>query len=611
MRGYRYQLAAVLAAALVFIASVALRLSQPAPLPPSTPPAPPSATAAIESVAALPTSTPVSQPPTSPDGIPTFREGLVGDVQRLNPLFSPANAPDRDIAHLIFEGLTTTNAFGEPVPALAKSWVISSDGLEYILFLRDDVLWQDGTPFTATDVLYTMSLLRSPDFPGPEALGTFWQTVETEQLGEHIVRFRLTQPLGVFLDRLQIGILPEHALRGIGAAQLASHPFNLTPIGTGPYQLEQMLTDGERITEVRLRAAPNYRNRLPDGGRLPTERVAFRLYPTFDDAVSALEAGQVDGLSALSREQRQPLFMAANNASLDMHNQIENVLGVLLFNWQSESAPFFRDQRVRVALAAGLDRSSVIERTLSGAAIPADSPLMPGSWAYEADLPWPAYDPAYARELLQLAAERATRLSGEDAADATPAGDGSQIAPGAQPTATASPTPPPAALFTFSILVPDEPALVSLAQEIATQWSQLGVAVSVDAVALADYQQRLEQGLFDTVIVEYGLGDSADPDVYAFWNQGQYPDGENYSGVDDRRISVLLERARRDSWGINRAQAYDQFQREFADRVVALPLYYPIFSYVTNPRVDGIQLGFIGTPADRFREIERWRLLTP
>ena len=151
----------------------------------------------------------------------TFSEALIGHVQRLNPILASLNPVDADITGLIFEGLTRINAYGEPEPALAERWVISADGLEYTVFLRQDVLWQDGVPFTAADVDYTMSLLRSPDFPGAEDLNTFWRTVETQVLGQHLVRFRLTQPLGTFLDKLKIGILPEHALRGTGAAQIA------------------------------------------------------------------------------------------------------------------------------------------------------------------------------------------------------------------------------------------------------------------------------------------------------------------------------------------------------------------------------------------------------
>lgn len=612
MRSYRYQLVALLVAAGIFLVSLVVRLAQ-TPSTPSLPPTQPTAPTATEvivevSVSATPMAIPTIM--ASADGIPTYREAIVGEVSRLNPLLALSNPVDRDITSLIFEGLTTTNGYGEPIPALASHWVISSDGLEYTVFLRDDVLWQDGLPLTSADVLYTMSLLRSPDFPGPEALYEFWRTVETEALSDKIVRFRLTQPLGVFPEHLQIGILPEHALRGTGAAQLAAHPFNLSPIGTGPYQLETIHTDGSQITEVSLRASPNYRLRPEGEGGLPTERITFKLFGNFQAAVAALAQGDVDGLSASGRDDREALFVTANDQNLAMQNQIENSLGVLLFNWQSETATFFHDQRVRTALAAGLDRDTLIERTLGleNAGVLANSPLMPGSWAYDAELPWPSYDQNYARNLLGQAAARIERQNstGEETPSTT---DSGQIAPGALPTATPTATPIPTNLFEFAILTPDDPQLVALAQEIAHQWSQLGLAVTVDAVNAETYRQRLNDGQFDTAIAEYALGDSADPDVYSFWNEGQYPDGENYAGVDDLRISVLLERARRDPWGVNRARDYEEFQREFAERVVALPLYYPIFTYVTSPRLEGLQLGFIGTPSDRFRNVENWRLV--
>src|SRR4051812_36153837 len=237
LRGYRWQLLALLLSAVLFAVSLSLRSSdQP------TPSVPPTITAAATNANATATPDNIVIPPTAiPDvqAAPTvapasingsYREALVGKIQRLNPLLTQLNPVDRDITSLIFEGLTKTDSYGEPVPDLAERWLISSDGLEYVMFLRQDVLWQDGVQFNAADVMYTMSLLRSPDFPGDPALGSFWRTVETEQLGDYLIRFTLAQPLGNFLDRLQIGILPEHALSGTTAAQIAAHPFNLTPI---------------------------------------------------------------------------------------------------------------------------------------------------------------------------------------------------------------------------------------------------------------------------------------------------------------------------------------------------------------------------------------------
>ncbi|PJF41619.1 MAG: hypothetical protein D6737_11710, partial [Chloroflexi bacterium] len=210
-RGFRWQLLAFIIAAAAFALSFVLRSNDDERLPQL-----PTLTVTTQAVVPTPTPIPVQQettpltiPATSAAQVvasstqntaPIFREALIGSVRRLNPLFADLNPVDRDITSLIFEGLVRINEFGEPVPALAREWTISPDGREYVMVLRDDVLWHDGIPFSAADVTYTMAMLRSQDFPGSAELAAFWRTVETEQLGDHLIRFRLTQPLASFLD---------------------------------------------------------------------------------------------------------------------------------------------------------------------------------------------------------------------------------------------------------------------------------------------------------------------------------------------------------------------------------------------------------------------------
>ncbi|MFN8371738.1 MAG: ABC transporter substrate-binding protein [Anaerolineae bacterium] len=605
LRGFRWQFIALVLAIILFAISLLSRSSSGTQIGSPTLPASDAPTAA----AAIATETPITEALTpettvntplpvtnSGDGVVTYSEALIGGVQRLNPLFASLNPVDKDITSLIFEGLTRIDEYGEPVPNLALNWVVSSDELEYVVRLRQDVLWQDGVPFSAADVIYTMSILRSPDFPGLPALGAFWRTVEAEQLSSDLIRFRLTQPLGSFLDALSIGILPEHVLRGTGAAQLATHPFNLSPIGTGPYQLEALRSaNGVTIQQVDLRVAPVYRQRPEGQSGYALERVTFRLYDTFDAARQALQNGEVLGLAARNRSERLPLLTLV---SVNPLTTIEPTLGILLFNWDR---PFFRVERVRQGLEIGLNRQSIIERQLANIAVIADSPLLPGSWAYAANLPWPSYNPDTARSELAQARIPSAAATAEPTVD---------------PAATIDPnfTPAPSAvpstlLFSFNILTPDDPVLIAIATEIASQWSQYNIAVSVEAVDSATYQTRLDAGDFDTVLTELPMGYSADPDVYAFWHQGQYPDGRNYGNVNDRHISELLERARQTYNGINRIQLYAEFQQDFVQSAVALPLYYPLYTYAVSTRVNGVQLGgFIASPADRFRTIQDWVL---
>jgi peptide/nickel transport system substrate-binding protein len=126
----------------------------------------------------------------------------------------------------------------------------------------------------------------------------------------------------------------------------------------------------------------------------------------------------------------------------------------------------------------------------------------------------------------------------------------------------------------------------------------------VDAATL---QTRLEKGDFDAALVELSFEPNADPDPYVFWHQGQAGSGQNYGGMDDRRISETLEQARRDSNGLNRVALYRRFQELFAERVPALVLYYPLYTYAADARLQGVQLGFLSSPSDRFRHLKDWR----
>ena len=165
----------------------------------------------------LPTLIPATPIPFQQLDTATLNEAVVGCFKKLNPLLAGYNQPDLDASSLIFEGLTTTNQFGEAVPDLASSIATSNDGLTYVVKLRNDVLWQDGMPFSSADVLFTLHLLQDPAFPGRADLHHFWQTVQVEALDEVTLRFELAQPLAAFRDYLRIGILPAHALQGTQA----------------------------------------------------------------------------------------------------------------------------------------------------------------------------------------------------------------------------------------------------------------------------------------------------------------------------------------------------------------------------------------------------------
>ena len=573
-RGFRWQLPAFIFALILFAAAVAYRTSQTSISTARTSPPP-----AASSPTPPPTETPFPTAPALPNvgalNPGTYREGMVGGVQRLNPIFAHLNPIDHDISSLIFEGLYKTNAYGEPAPRLAADVRISSDHREYVVTLREDVKWQDGIAFTAADVLYTMSLLSAPEYADFSPLSQFWQTVETQKLTDYLVRFRLAQPLGSFTALLTIGILPEHALKGTAVAQLAQHPFNLSPIGTGPYQLSSLRSaDGSQINAVHLRLAPVYGERPEGRNGYLLDTLQFKLYQSAEDALQAYRMNQIDALANAAA--RGELIALPNSR---VYTQVEPSLCILILNWaDNDYGKVFADRRVRQALSLGLNQQELVQRHFASNAAFADSPLVPGAWAYQPNPIWTDVHVEQAAKLLESAGFGQSDSSAADALESLPR---------------------------FSLLVEDETALRALANDIAAQWRQSGFQVTVETAAPSQLVNRLEAGDFQAAIVRQQIG--SDADVYRYWHPSQRVNGQNYGAVSNNEISELLENARREPNGIHRVNLYQQFQETFAEQAIAIPLYYPLYTFIARDAIEGIRLGSLGTAADRFRGIQHWR----
>lgn len=575
-RGLRWQLIALLLAIAAFAAAAVFRISRQ-PMPPSTATAPPRTLAAVASDSPTPLLTAVpaadNRQPFTSVAASTFSEGLTGSVQRLNPLFAHLNPPDRDLANLIFEGLFAVNDYGEVVPRLAQELVISNDGLEYVVRLRDDVKWQDGTPLSAADIVYTLSLLSADDYADFSDTAAFWRTVETQKLSADLVRFRLAQPFSSFPLLLTIGILPEHALRGTTVRALASHPFNLTPIGTGPYQLAALRADTDgRINAAHLQRSPTHLERPEAQFGYLFRDLVFHLYTSEYEAIAAYESGAIDAIAL-----DDPPASLLSLPQSQHFRQAQSQLGVLIFNWNDRP---FEERRARQALALSLDSHRLTQSHFGSAAIHADSPYILGSSVYQPSSFWHAYNPEQARMLL-ASAELASAAEDVDA---------EEIADG------------PAS---FRLLVENSARLRGLAEGIASQWRVFGFDFEVDAVDAFTLGKRLESGDFDAAIISQHIG--ANRDLFRFWRPAQ---SGNYGAASQNEISELIEIARAEIHAGRRALIHRQLQEVFAEQAMAIPLYYPLLTYIVRDRIEGLNLGFLSSPADRFRGIQRWRPTT-
>src|SRR5262245_45657277 len=114
LRGFRWQLIVFVTALVLFGISLISHNSPGATPPESSPTLLPSPVVPENTPLPVPTDLPAAANAGTP--IITYREALVGTVQRLNPLLADLNPVDRDITSLIFEGLTRIDQYGEAVP---------------------------------------------------------------------------------------------------------------------------------------------------------------------------------------------------------------------------------------------------------------------------------------------------------------------------------------------------------------------------------------------------------------------------------------------------------------------------------------------------------------
>jgi peptide/nickel transport system substrate-binding protein len=160
------------------------------------------------------------------------------------------------------------------------------------------------------------------------------------------------------------------------------------------------------------------------------------------------------------------------------------------------------------------------------------------------------------------------------------------------------------------MVYPDDPLHTELALAIQNQWARIGADVSLEAVPfdtlLTDY---LTGGNYEAALVDLNLARSPDPDPYPFWHQAQINNGQNYAHWDDRPASEYLERARIIVELEERARLYRNFQVRFSRELPALPLFYPVYTYGVAEEVQGIRLGPLFDPSDRFLTVNDWYLL--
>ena len=173
---------------------------------------------------------------------------------------------------LIQSTLTVTNADLTIGYDLATDCAVSEDGLTWTVKIRDDAVFTDGEPLTASDVAFTYNTVKAES-----SVNDFTMLDHAEAADDTTVLFHMTRPFSVWPYTMAVtGILPEHAYD--------SATYGSDPIGSGRYMLKQW----DRGQQVILEANPDYYGEAPE-----MEQVTI-LFMEEDAAFLAVQAGEVD-----------------------------------------------------------------------------------------------------------------------------------------------------------------------------------------------------------------------------------------------------------------------------------------------------------------------------
>ncbi|MCR4306621.1 MAG: ABC transporter substrate-binding protein, partial [Candidatus Yonathbacteria bacterium] len=299
----------------------------------------------------------------------SLTEGIIGAPRFINPLLAISDA-DRDLTILTYSGLLRATALGTLVPDLAQEYSISDDGLTYTFVLRDDIFFHDGTPITADDVVFTVTKAQDSVLKSPKRAS--WDGVVVEKENDKTVVFRLKQAYAPFLENTTLGILPKHIWEKADPEQFSFSQFNITPVGSGPYIVDNIERDSSGVpASYDLSAFKKYAV-----GKPHITELHVRFYANEEELTNAFKEGDVESINAISPKAAEVLKEQGYRIE---RSSLPRIFGVF-FN--QNQAPLFTDIAVRKALSVATDKERIISEVLYGYGTPIDSPIPPGSIGY-------------------------------------------------------------------------------------------------------------------------------------------------------------------------------------------------------------------------------------
>lgn len=481
---------------------------------------------------------------------------------------SPLTSRDRDMHSLMalcYEGLVKLDKDGRPEKNLAESWdAPGGSGKRWTFHLRQGITFHNGKELTAADVVATLNRIlelgqydekRASSLPREER-GVYANLMEAyvsewTALDDYTVQITGARGYYGMLNAMTFPILPAEEVN------------NALPSGTGPYRIAEY-EPGDKLW---LTAFPGYRTPVAN-----VSNIVATLYPNTDKALEAFDAGVVDVAMTRSISATRYTGSLRSFSMLYSTNQVE-----LLMMHHKEKKGILRDDTVRRAIMAAIDRAALIRQSYQGMATLADTPVPPGSWLYDGSATQEPYSPAKANEMLEQA-DWKLNVAGvrEKFIDGTP-------------------TPLKLSLLTYE--EPTGGVRQSTANAIAEMLRVVGIDCTVTVNSYGWVKERLSKGNFDLVLCGMNLDVVPDPGFMLL------SVGTNYSRYRSDTMSELIKNMRAQTDGIQYQAAMSEVQQQFVADAPFMCLFFRNGVLITRDTFSDEQ---VLRELELFRGIEAW-----
>jgi dipeptide transport system substrate-binding protein len=486
-----------------------------------------------------------------------------GSPEGFNPSLYTAGTTFDASSHPIFNRLVEfTPGTTEIRPALAESWEVSDDGLEYTFHLRSGVKFHTSANFTpsrdfnADDVLYSFNRQFKADHPDHGLSGGNYEYFngmsmpdllkEVVKVDDLTVKFVLNRPEAPMIANLGMDFASIMSAEYADQMRAAGTPekIDLEPVGTGPFQLVAYQKDAV----IRYKAHPDYWD-----GKAAIDDLVFAITPDASVRLQKLKAGECH---VMPYPNPADLDVIRSDSNLVLMEQEGLNVGYLAYNTKT---PPFDNAKVRKALNMAMNKQAIIDAVFQGAGKIAKNPIPPTIWSYNEATVDDPYDPAAAKAALDAEGVSGLKMK----------------------------------IWAMPVQRPYNPNARRMAELIQADFAAVGVEAEIVSFEWGEYLSRSKAEDRDGAVLLGWTGDNGDPDNFLAVLLGcDAVGGSNRAQWCYQPFQDLIEKAKVVSDVGERTKLYEEAQIVFKEQapwatiahsIVFMPMSKKVTGYKINP----------------------------